>query len=146
MLKKNIFIIIKIFHIKNKNEEDIMAENSTEFIRIEHEILDFWEKNNTFNKLKKQNEGNTPFRFIDGPMTANNAMGIHHAWGRTVKDIFIRYHAMKGHDCRYQNGFDSQGLWVEVEVEKQLGFKTKKDIEALYSFPMLSFFKLKFFT
>lgn len=107
-----------------------MTENSTEFIRIEHEILDFWEKNNTFNKLKKQNEGNTPFRFIDGPMTANNAMGIHHAWGRTVKDIFIRYHAMKGHDCRYQNGFDSQGLWVEVEVEKQLGFKTKKDIEA----------------
>lgn len=69
------------------------------------------------------------FRFLDGPITANNPMGIHHAWGRSIKDIFIRYHAMQGCDCRYQNGFDSQGLWVEVEVEKALGFKTKKDIE-----------------
>ena len=57
-------------------------------------------------------------------------MGIHHAWGRTLKDTFIRYKGMRGYDCRYQNGFDAQGLWVEVEVEKELGFHTKKDIEA----------------
>ena len=56
-------------------------------------------------------------------------MGVHHAWGRSLKDIFQRFHAMKGHDLRYQNGFDCQGLWVEVEVEKELGFKSKKDIE-----------------
>jgi isoleucyl-tRNA synthetase len=57
-------------------------------------------------------------------------MGVHHAWGRTLKDIFIRYKNLQGFDCRFQNGFDCQGLWVEVEVEKELGFKGKPDIEA----------------
>ena len=57
-------------------------------------------------------------------------MGVHHAWGRTLKDCYQRYHAMTGHELRYQNGFDCQGLWVEVEVEKELGFKYKRDIEA----------------
>jgi isoleucyl-tRNA synthetase len=56
-------------------------------------------------------------------------MGVHHAWGRTYKDLLQRYNAMRGFDERYQNGFDCQGLWVEVEVEKELGFKNKKDIE-----------------
>ena len=56
-------------------------------------------------------------------------MGVHHAWGRTYKDLFCRYHTMLGHRQRYQNGFDCQGLWVEVEVEKELGFKSKRDIE-----------------
>ena len=56
-------------------------------------------------------------------------MGVHHAWGRTYKDVFQRYHAMLGHDQRWQNGFDCQGLWVEVNVEKDLGFTSKRDIE-----------------
>jgi len=56
-------------------------------------------------------------------------MGVHHAWGRTLKDIFQRFHAMKGRKLRYQNGFDCQGLWVEIEVEKELGFKSKRDVE-----------------
>ncbi len=54
-------------------------------------------------------------------------MGVHHAWGRTYKDLFQRYKAMRGLDQRFQNGFDCQGLWVEVEVETALDFKTKKD-------------------
>ena len=99
------------------------------FIDMEHQILKFWDDNDSFNKLRAKNSGNTRFRFIDGPITANNPMGIHHAWGRSLKDIFIRYHSAKGYDCRYQNGFDSQGLWVEVGVEKDLGFENKKDIE-----------------
>lgn len=99
------------------------------FVDLEHEVMEFWDKEDCFNKLREKNRGNKMFRFLDGPITANNPMGIHHAWGRSIKDIFIRYHAMNGCDCRYQNGFDSQGLWVEVEVEKSLGFKTKKDIE-----------------
>ena len=99
------------------------------FIKIEHEMLDFWEKEDIFNKLVNKNKGNEPWSFIDGPITANNPMGVHHAWGRSLKDIFQRYHAMNGHDLRYQNGFDCQGLWVEVEVEKELGFSSKKDIE-----------------
>ena len=104
-------------------------EVNTNLIKMEHDVLKFWDDNDCFEKLRKRNEGNKRFRFLDGPITANNPMGIHHAWGRSLKDIFIRYHAMKGYDCRYQNGFDSQGLWVEVGVEKDLGFKSKRDIE-----------------
>ena len=100
------------------------------FAENEKKILNFWEENECFKKLKKKNENGPKYRFIDGPITANNPMGIHHTWGRTLKDTFIKYHAMKGCDTHYRNGFDSQGLWVEVEVEKELGFKTKHDIEA----------------
>lgn len=70
------------------------------------------------------------YSFLDGPITANNPMGVHHAWGRTLKDLYQRFWNMRGYKGRFQNGFDNQGLWVEVEVEKKLGFKTKKDIEA----------------
>lgn len=106
-----------------------MAEEKNMFVQMEHDVMDFWEKEQCFQKLREKNKGHKRFRFLDGPITANNPMGIHHAWGRSTKDIFLRYHAMRGYDCRYQNGFDSQGLWVEVEVEKQNGFETKKDIE-----------------
>ncbi len=67
---------------------------------------------------------------MDGPITANNPMGVHHAWGRTYKDLYQRFKTMQGFRQRYQNGFDCQGLWVEVEVEKELGMHTKRDIEA----------------
>ena len=96
---------------------------------VEKDILDWWEKNEIFKKLMEKNKDGKPFRFIDGPITANNPMGVHHAWGRGIKDTFLRYKAMTGHTCHYRNGFDTQGLWVEVEVEKELGFKDKKDIE-----------------
>ena len=96
---------------------------------IEHKILKFWEENKIFEKLRNKIKGNERWSFLDGPITANNPMGVHHAWGRTYKDLFQRYKAMQGFDQRFQNGFDCQGLWVEVEVEKELGFKTKKDIE-----------------
>lgn len=99
------------------------------FPEIEHTILKFWEKNNIFEKYKTKNRGNKKWSFQDGPITANNPMGVHHAWGRIYKDIFQRYKTMKGFEQRYQNGFDCQGLWVEVEVERELGFKSKKDIE-----------------
>ena len=104
-------------------------EKSNSFISMEHDMLKFWEENDCYQKRKEKNQGNERFRFIDGPITANNPMGIHHAWGRTLKDTFIRYKYMRGYDCRCQNGFDSQGLWVEVGVEKDLGFESKKDIE-----------------
>ncbi len=97
---------------------------------IEPRILKFWAERGIFGKLVEHNRGRPKFRFLDGPITANNPMGVHHAWGRTYKDLFQRYHAMLGEDQRYQNGFDCQGLWVEVEVEKELGFKSKRDIEA----------------
>src|SRR3990167_5319476 len=97
--------------------------------KTEEKILEFWRKNGIFEKLRKKIKGKKRWSFLDGPITANNPMGVHHAWGRTYKDLFQRYKAMRGFDQRFQNGFDCQGLWVEVEVEKELGFKSKKDIE-----------------
>ena len=105
------------------------VKSKVDFIEIEHKILDFWDSESIFKKRRKLNENNEHWSFIDGPITANNPMGVHHAWGRTLKDLYNRYKAMNGFDLRYQQGFDCQGLWVEVEVEKELGFKSKKDIE-----------------
>ena len=99
-----------------------------DFVLIENEILKFWDATGAFEKLREQNKDGEPWSFLDGPITANNPMGVHHAWGRSYKDAFQRYHAMQGRALRYQNGFDCQGLWVEVEVEKQLGLETKRDI------------------
>jgi isoleucyl-tRNA synthetase len=90
--------------------------------------LRFWEERQIFRKLRAQTAGGPRWSFLDGPITANNPMGVHHAWGRSLKDMYQRYHAMNGHALRYQNGFDCQGLWVEVEVEKSLGLQTKREI------------------
>ncbi len=79
-------------------------------VKLEHRILDFWEQSQAFEKLRRQNAGKPRWSFLDGPITANNPMGVHHAWGRTLKDAYQRFHAMKGHELRYQNGFDCQGL------------------------------------
>jgi isoleucyl-tRNA synthetase len=98
-------------------------------VSLEHRILEKWENERTFETLRDRNRGNEPWSFIDGPITANNPMGVHHAWGRTLKDMWQRFHAMQGRDQRYQNGFDCQGLWVEVGVEKDLGLNSKRDIE-----------------
>src|SRR3954447_3514006 len=96
---------------------------------LERAVLERWEEERTFERLRELNAGGARFSFVDGPMTANNAMAIHHAWGRTLKDVFQRYQALLGKDQRYQNGFDCQGLSVEVEVEKALGLNSKRDIE-----------------
>jgi isoleucyl-tRNA synthetase len=105
------------------------VEKELNFVTLEHQILEFWNEHDMFAKYKAKNKGKKKWSFQDGPITANGPMGVHHAWGRTYKDIFQRYKTMKGFEQRYQNGFDCQGLWVEVEVEKQLGFTSKKDIE-----------------
>jgi isoleucyl-tRNA synthetase len=96
---------------------------------LEHAVLERWERERTFERLREQNAGGPIFSFVDGPITANNPMGVHHAWGRTLKDVFQRYQAMLGKEQRYQNGFDCQGLWVEVEVEKSIGLNSKREIE-----------------
>ncbi|WP_437185619.1 class I tRNA ligase family protein [Planctomicrobium sp. SH668] len=99
------------------------------FLDGEHEVLRFWCEKQVFKQLQEQNRGKPKWSFLDGPITANNPMGVHHAWGRTYKDAYQRFHAMNGKELRYQNGFDCQGLWVEVEVEKQLKLGTKNAIE-----------------
>ena len=105
--------------------------SKVDFLALERDILAWWRDNDIMAKYLKQNDGSDKrFSFIDGPITANNPMGVHHAWGRTYKDLFLRYRTMQGFRQRYQNGFDGQGLWIEVEVEKELGFKSKRDIDA----------------
>lgn len=102
-----------------------------DFPEMEREILKWWYDSGVVEKyLQKNKNSKKKFSFLDGPITANNPMGVHHAWGRTYKDLWQRYHTLKGDAQRYKNGFDCQGLWVEVEVEKELGFKSKKDIES----------------
>src|SRR6202521_3575900 len=107
------------------------VDTQVNFPAQEDEVLRFWQRTGAFERLRESNRGRPRWSFLDGPITANNPMGVHHAWGRTLKDVYQRYFAMTGHELRYQKGFDCQGLWVEVEVEKALGLKTKRDIENL---------------
>lgn len=101
-----------------------------DFPELERRILRYWYSSGVVRKyLTKNKKAKKRFRFLDGPITANNPMGVHHGWGRTYKDLFQRYKNMQGFAQRFQSGFDAQGLWVEVEVEKELGFRSKKDIE-----------------
>lgn len=102
-----------------------------DFTLLEEQILDWWRKNEVPKLyLSRNNSSEKRFSFLDGPITANNPMGVHHAHGRTIKDFFQRYKNAQGYKQRFQNGFDCQGLWVEVEEEKDLGFDSKRDIEA----------------
>jgi isoleucyl-tRNA synthetase len=104
--------------------------NSVDFPALERETLAWWESAGIVDKyLHRNDRSERRYSFLDGPITANNPMGVHHAWGRTYKDVFQRYHNMLGERQRFQNGFDCQGLWVEVEVEKEIGLKSKRDIE-----------------
>ena len=106
-------------------------DTKVNFPQKEEEILKYWQENKILDKyLHKNIKCKKTFSFLDGPITANNPMGVHHAWGRTYKDLWQRFNNMNGFRQRFQNGFDCQGLWVEVEVEKELGFKSKKDIES----------------
>lgn len=108
------------------------VSSKVNFAEIERKILQDWYKNKIVGKyLARNKDSSKRFKFIDGPITANNPMGVHHAWGRTYKDLWQRFFNMKGFNQRFQNGFDEQGLWIEVEVEKELELRTKRDIEDL---------------
>jgi len=100
-----------------------------DFPTQELHVLQLWKEIRAFDTLRALHRGQPRWSFLDGPVTANNPLGVHHGWGRTYKDVLNRYWTMRGRELRYQNGFDCQGLWVEVEVEKSLGFRSKKDIE-----------------
>ncbi len=117
-----------------------------DFVAQEHALLREWAERRTFARLRAQNDGGPRWSFLDGPITANNPMGVHHAWGRTYKDLYQRFHAMLGEDQRFQNGFDCQGLWVEVNVERDLGFTSKRDIEAFGIAPFVSLCKQRVLT
>jgi isoleucyl-tRNA synthetase len=96
---------------------------------LELDVLERWERDATFDQVRAKNAQGPKFRFTDGPVTANKTLAVHTAWGRTLKDVFQRYKALQGFHQRYQNGFDCQGLWIEVGVERELGLNSKREIE-----------------
>src|SRR5690554_3076561 len=113
-----------------KKETFSPVTNKVDFPAMERNMLAWWYDANVVEDYLTRNDGAAEtWSFIDGPITANNPMGVHHGWGRSYKDLFQRYHNMLGKEQRFQNGFDCQGLWVEVEVEKELGLTNKRDIE-----------------
>ena len=95
--------------------------------QVAEEILKFWEKDNTFAKSIETREGAKPYVFYEGPPSANGLPGIHHVISRAIKDIFCRYHTLKGEQVKRKAGWDTHGLPVELGVEKELGI-TKEDI------------------
>ncbi|NJM94258.1 MAG: isoleucine--tRNA ligase [Cytophagales bacterium] len=97
------------------------------YAQIGQEVLEFWEEENIFEKSIRQREGNPSFTFYEGPPSANGTPGIHHVMARTVKDIFCRYKTLKGFQVKRKGGWDTHGLPVELQVEKELGI-TKEDI------------------
>jgi isoleucyl-tRNA synthetase len=97
------------------------------FAEIAIEILDFWKKERIFEKSVSIREGSPSFTFYEGPPSANGTPGIHHVMGRTVKDIFCRFKTLQGFQVKRKGGWDTHGLPVELQVEKQLGI-TKDDI------------------
>lgn len=108
------------------------VDGNTNFPEMEKKRLKNWYEKGIVKKyLVKNKLSKKYFSFQDGPITANNPMGVHHAWGRTYKDLWPKFYNLLGYKERFQNGFDCQGLWVEVEVEKELKLKNKKEIENL---------------
>jgi isoleucyl-tRNA synthetase len=99
------------------------------FPKIEEKVLKFWKKNKIFEKSILQRKKAKKFVFYDGPITVNALPGIHHVLARIFKDLIPRFKTMQGFCVERKNGWDTHGLPVELEVEKELGLKTKKDIE-----------------
>ena len=100
------------------------------FAKREEEVLAFWRENEVFHKMMKLREGEEPFTFYDGPPTANGKPHIGHVLTRSIKDVIPRYRTMKGYDVLRKAGWDTHGLPVELEVEKQLGLDGKPQIES----------------
>lgn len=97
--------------------------------QMEEGILKYWKENDVFHKTLEEREGNPEYVFYEGPPTANGRPGVHHVLARAIKDIFPRYKFMQGFNVSRRGGWDTHGLPVEIEVEKQLGFSNKQDIE-----------------
>ncbi len=117
--------------VKSSVFKPVMAADRVDYPTLENSIQRWWDEQGILQLyLRRTDQSERQFSFMDGPITANNPMGVHHAWGRMYKDLYQRFKTMQGFRQRYQNGFDCQGLWVEVEEEKDLGFQNKRDIEA----------------
>ncbi|MCK4975987.1 MAG: class I tRNA ligase family protein, partial [Anaerolineales bacterium] len=96
---------------------------------MEIEVLRFWKTHHIFDQSSVRREGGPDYVFYEGPPTANGRPGVHHVLARAFKDMFPRYKTMRGYHVIRRGGWDTHGLPVEIEVEKQLGFTSKGQIE-----------------
>jgi isoleucyl-tRNA synthetase len=110
-------------------EKRFQEAKQVDYAKLELEILAWWQKNGVFDKSVATREDGIPFTFYEGPPTANGKPGIHHVMARTVKDLFCRYKTMKGFKVMRKAGWDTHGLPVEIEVEKELGLKGRAEVE-----------------
>jgi isoleucyl-tRNA synthetase len=99
------------------------------FPQLETSVLDFWKKRDIMHRSMAEREGAASYVFYEGPPTANGLPGIHHVLSRAFKDLFPRYKTMRGYYCLRRGGWDTHGLPVELEVEKELGLESKSEIE-----------------
>ncbi len=99
-------------------------------VALEARVLDQWRRRDVFHESLRRRSGSPEWVFYEGPPTANGRPGIHHVWARLFKDLYPRYHTMRGRYVARKGGWDCHGLPVEVEVEKELGFSGKTEIEA----------------
>src|SRR5919106_1165698 len=106
------------------------VDPNVDFPALEREVLRFWKDGRVFERSLEERRGAPPWVFYEGPPTANGRPGIHHVESRTFKDLYPRYRTMTGHFVARKAGWDCHGLPVELEVEKEIGTKTKRDIEA----------------
>lgn len=111
------------------NQQFKDVSSSVSYPQMEEEILELWRERDVFHRTLTEREGGPKYVFFEGPPTANGRPGIHHVLARAFKDIFPRYKVMQGHYCVRKGGWDTHGLPVEIEVEKQLGISGKEQIE-----------------
>src|SRR5258708_5140963 len=113
---------------QEKDPKDFLKEEFN-LPKMEEKILELWNSGKVFEKSLAKNKNKKRFVFFEGPPTANGRPGIHHILARSFKDIVLRYKTMRGFFVPRKGGWDTHGLPVEIEVEKKLGLKSKKDIE-----------------
>src|SRR3989440_5304622 len=105
------------------------VESSVDFVALEERVLERWRSHDVFAESLRRREGSPDWVFYEGPPTANGRPGLHHVWARSFKDLFPRFHTMRGRYVARKGGWDCHGLPVEVEVEKALGITNKHEIE-----------------
>lgn len=115
--------------LKKMGERNSIIYMDVNFPKLEEEILERWKKEKAFEKSVARRKGSRRFVFYEGPPTANGKPGIHHVLSRAFKDVILRYKTMRGFFVERRAGWDTHGLPVELQIEKKLGLKSKKDIE-----------------
>src|SRR6188472_3315404 len=105
------------------------VDSEFDLVALEERILEGWRADDVVGAAKNLRKGGRPWVFYEGPPTANGRPGLHHVWARVFKDLYPRFQTMRGYDVPRKGGWDCHGLPVELEIEKELGFQSKEDIE-----------------